>query len=334
MEAAMKVAIDVIICAGLLACMFLAGCGESTLDSINNDSGGNVVVLDTADGLADITVTDIAVDYVFNGVWIGTRNGISFYSKADSTIFTYGAEYTGIPDMEITSILVDNSGIVWAGTEKGAAYLAPGDSLWRNISELHGWYVTDITAASDYSIYFATRNGLKVKSAQGTWATLYDDLGPSVDISTIAIGTAGAVWAGTTNGISVLDPMTNSWTQYGASVLPSTYVNVIYKDAAGAMWCGTASIVTKYNGASWVKYGAADGLSAFGINDFTEDNYGIVWAATDMGVFFFVENKWYPYDLPDEVAGSIINTIEVDNKIGDMWIGTTNGAVLIYNSAD
>ncbi|MFC1552332.1 two-component regulator propeller domain-containing protein, partial [Candidatus Latescibacterota bacterium] len=312
-----------------------AGCGESTLDSIDADSGGSVVVLDTADGLADITVTDIAVDYVFNGVWIGTRNGISFYSKADSTIFTYGAEYTGIPDMEITSILVDNSGTVWAGTEKGAAYLAPGDPLWVNISSLHGWYVTDIAAANDYSIYFATRNGLKVKSAQGTWATLYDDLGPSTDISSLAIGTAGAVWAGTTNGISVFDPMSGNWIQYGASVLTtSTYVNTIYKDTSGSMWCGTASIVAKYTGTSWVNYGAADGLSASGINDFAEDNFGIVWAATDMGVFFFVENKWYPYDLPDEVAGSIVSTVEVDNKTGDMWIGTSSGAVLIYNSAD
>gem|GEM_PF-4906365 len=329
----MKISIGVIVCTGLLASMFFAGCGDSALDNINTDSGGSVVVLHTGDGLADNTVTDIAVDYVFNGVWIGTRNGISFYSKADSTIFTYGAEYTGIPDMEITSLFVDNSGTVWAGTEKGAAYMAAGDSLWKNISSLHGWYVTDITAASDYSIYFATRNGLKVKSAQDTWTTHYD-IGPTSDISSIEIGNAGTIWAGTTNGISVLNTSTGGWTQYGASVLPSTYVNAIYKDAAGSMWCGTASIVTKYNGASWINYGAADGLSAYGINDFAADNYGILWAATDMGVYFFVENTWYPYGLPDEVAGSIVNTIEVDNKTGDMWIGTSSGAVLIYNSVE
>ena len=96
----------------LIVCTAAAGCGDSSLDTNDTDTGPSAIVLQTDDGLADNTVTDIAVDYVFNGIWIGTLNGISFYSKADSSLYTYGAEYTGIPDMQITSLLVEGGATV------------------------------------------------------------------------------------------------------------------------------------------------------------------------------------------------------------------------------
>ncbi len=330
-EAAMKKTFRHLYYGILLVCTAASGCGESTLDTNDGDTESNIVVLQTDDGLADNTVTDIAVDYVFNGIWIGTLNGISFYSKTDSTIYTYGAEYTGIPDMQITSLLVDNSGTVWAGTEKGAAYMTPADSLWNNISELLGWYVADIAAANDYSIFFATRNGLKVKSVQDEWTAIYDEEAPSIDITSVTIGNTGLVWAGTMNGISVLNRGTGDWTQYGDSVLPNVNINVVYQDASGFMWCGSASNASRYDGTNWTHYGEADGLAAFGINDFAEDNYGILWAATDTGVYFKSGSRWYPFTLPDKVAGAIVNTIEVDRMTGNLWIGTSTGIVQVLN---
>jgi len=320
---------------GFLIFLFFAGCEESTLeDGTNADSKSTLKIFRTEDGLADNTVMDIAVDYLFNGIWFATRNGISFYSKSDSTFFTYGVEYVGIPNMKVTSIHVDFSGTVWAGTEKGVGYLPLNDSLWIDLPQLDGHYVTDIiTNPSDFSVWFATRNGLIVKSSQDVWTT-YSQFGPSTssDVTSLEIDSAGKIWIGTTNGICVFDAVTDSWTSYGLPELPSTYVNTIYKAISGTLWCGTASIAVAYDGSSWVKYGPADGLTSSGINDFTEDNFEILWAATDGGVFFLLGNKWNSFSLPDGIAGEAVKVIEVDKITGDLWIGTTNGAVVIYNS--
>ena len=317
---------------GFLIFLFFAGCSESTLEDDTTDSKSTWEIFRTEDGLADNTVMDIAIDYVFNGVWFATRNGISFYSKTDSTFFTYGAEYVGIPNMKVTTINVDFSGTVWAGTEKGVGYLPQNESLWINLSQLDGHFVTDIIInTSDFSVWFGTRNGLKVKSSQDVWTTYYL-VGTSNDVTSLEIDSAGKIWVGTTYGINVFNAVTDSWTSYGLSELPSTYINDIYKDIGGMMWCGTASIAVAYDGNSWMKYGPADGLATSGINDFAQDNFGILWAATDGGVFFFMGNKWNSFSLPDGIAGEAVKVIEVDKQTGDMWLGTTNGAVVIYSA--
>ena len=116
----MKVKTAGLLSIGFLLFLFFTGCSESTLENdTTTDSEGTLKIFRSEDGLADNTIMDIAIDYVFNGVWFATRNGISFYSKADSTFFTYGVEYVGIPNMKVTTIHVDFSGTVWAGTEKG-----------------------------------------------------------------------------------------------------------------------------------------------------------------------------------------------------------------------
>jgi len=321
---------------GILIFLVFAGCGESPVEDGANggDAVSKFTVFRTEHGLADNSVTGIAVDYMFNGVWFATRSGISFYSKADSTFFTYGVEYLGIPDMKVTSINVDYSGTVWAGTETGAGYLPQDDSLWIALPQLDSRHVTDvIMKMSDFSVWFGTRSGLIVKSSQDVWTTHFQ-FGLSNDVTSLEIDSAGNMWVGTTNGISVFDAFNNILTSYGSPELPNTYVNVIYKDIGGNIWCGTASIAVAYDGNSWVKYGSADGLTSCGINDFAEDNFGILWAATDGGVFFFMGNKWNSFDLPDEIASESIKVIEVDRKTGDLWIGTTNGAVRYIASTE
>ena len=153
---------------GIFMVLFLGGCGESTFENdTNGDTSNAFTIFRTEDGLADNSVTDITVDYIRNGVWFATRNGISFYSKADLILYTYGVEHTGIPDMKVTAITVDNSGTVWAGTETGVGFLSLQDSVWSNISYMDSRHVTDIESTSDLSVWFGTRNGLSVISYGG-----------------------------------------------------------------------------------------------------------------------------------------------------------------------
>ena len=310
----------------LLICIW--GCSESTLE--DEDTNGDLVsaftVFRTEDGLADNAVTDMAVDYIFDGVWFATRNGISFYSNTDSTFYTYGAEYD-IPDMEVISIAVDYTGTVWAGTVSGVSSMAINDTLWTSLADrdsLVNRYVTEIVPMTDFTIWFGTRVGASVKSLQG-WTSYITELGASSEVTSIAAGALGDIWVGTTNGISVFDG--ENWKSYGSDVLPSTYVKVVYKDSGGRMWCGTSSGAVLYDGTSWVTYGSGQGLTSSGINDFRQDNFGMLWAATDVGVYYMSGDTWKIFSLPGNIAGSTALALTVDLKTGTLWIGTDNGVV-------
>ena len=311
--------------------VFIWGCSSSTLDDGTDGDGVPAFsAYSIENGLADNAVTDITVDYVRNGVWLTTRNGLSFFSNADSSLTTYGAE-TALPDMEMTSVTVDPTGTVWVGTVTGIGYLSLTDSLFRMLNDggnLASRWVTDILVRSDLSQWFGTRGGISVKKSS-VWTSYTTVLGPSSSITSLALDSQNRVWAGSTEGIAMYDGV--SWTQYGAAVLPSTYVNVVYADQ-GKLWVGTASIATVYDGSRWQAYGVADGLPATGVFDFVRDQSGTLWTAAGTGVYSLDGDTWKQLSLPSEVTGATVNALAADSMTGSLWIGTNSGA-LRYSSS-
>jgi len=310
---------------GIMILAFLLGCGSAPLENGNNNNGqaDKFTVFTVQDGIADNSITDIAVDYARKGVWCSTLNGISFYSTTDSTWTTFGAEYD-IPSMEVNSITIDYfTTTVWAGTTNGPASLS--DSLWHAFSDMDSLvhrYVNVIACMTDGSRWFGTKVGLS-RYSSNSWTSFTTASGLSGDdITSITSGPTGDIWVGTTNGISINNGAI--WTR----VLPSVYVLVIYKTYDGTMWCGTANGIAAFKDNSWKIYGTADGVPAPGINDFDEDSAKTLWVATDGGVAKFNGDKWEKLDLPELVASVKINDIEIDISSGIIWIGTENGIVM------
>ncbi len=303
-------------------------CGNATLE--NEDDENSTVTVFTVytqeDGIADNWITDIAVDYIRKGVWCTTLNGISFYSTVDSTWTTFGAEYD-IPKMKVTSITIDYSGTVWAGTESGPTSLS--DTLWTALSDMDSLihrHITVVTSISDGSLWFGTKGGVSRYSFLG-WSSYTTASGlTGDDVTSITSSSDGNIWIGTTNGISVFDG--ENWKQYGSEVLSSTVVNVVYAGYDGTMWCGTASGISALRDNSWIRYGAVDGIPAPGINDFVEDRTYRLWVATDGGYSDFSNDKGHKLVLPSEVADVVVTALAVDITSGALWIGTQNGVVI------
>ncbi len=302
----------------------LAGCEESTLDG----NGGGVTQFEffnVDNGLADNWVTDIAVDYLRNGVWLTTKNGLSFFSNADSTFTTFGAE-TEIPDLEMTSVMVDFTGTVWVGTVTGAASLSLSDPVFRrfaDVGNLPNIWITDIYRTNDTSLWFGTRGGIAVKKPSG-WITYTSTLGASFDITSLALDNQNRVWAGSTGGITVFD--NSSLISFGPTVLPSTYVNTVFHDQ-GLMWAGTATIAAAYDGLKWTDYGVVDGLPSTGVFRLERDTTGVLWAATSSGLFSLNGKRFEKLALPSEVSGAVVTSLANDAVQNVLWIGTESGAV-------
>ncbi len=309
-----------------------AGCVSSTDGGPTPGGKTLFTVFTTENGLADNGVTDIAVDYLRNGVWLATRNGLSFFSNADSSFTTYGAESV-IPDLEITSVVVDFTGSVWVGTVSGPAFLALGDSFFRTMPDagnLVNRWVTDILRTNDTSLWFGTRAGISVKKPTG-WVSYSTALVQSYDITSLALDSLSRICAGSTNGVVVFDG--TKWIFYGIGVLPDTKVNTVYNDNQGTMWVGTDSGASSFDGATWINHGLTDGLPATGIFRFVRDHTDVLRAATSSGVYSLNGQKWQKLALPQEISGSVVTSL-ADDSVSDMlWIGTENGAVRYRLSA-
>ena len=309
----------------LIVFALTGGCDDVGVDDGGNVTASKFTVFRTEDGLADNAVTDVLVDYIRNGVWFTTRSGLSFYSITDSTFVTYGAEYD-IPDMEMTSLAVDYSGTIWAGTVTGLSSMAPGDTLWTSLPDrdnLVHRYITSL-APVGFSLWIGTKGGISIRNPDG-WKSYVSELGFSSEVTSVAEDTNGNVWVGSTDGIAVLAD--SVWKYYDAPTLPTTYINTIYADIGGSIWVGTSSIASLYQNGTWKNYGPADGLPATGINTFKRDKFGVLWAGTNSGVYYFINDKWINFAIPSDITGPPVRAIDSDQRTGTMWFGTDQGVL-------
>lgn len=306
--------------------LLIAGCDETNLQSGDTDGETESFrVFTTADGLADNAINDMALDYARQGVWFATGNGVSFYSSADSTFYTWGSD-SGLPELKTNTIAYDPLGYIWSGSEAGIALF---DSVWTYQADMGGHssqYITDIAINNaDLSVWFGTQNGIAVKELAG-WTSYIGELALSAYVTSLEI-VSGKVWIGTRNGIVVFDSAANTWTAYDDTYLPSAIVNTVLSDGMGTIWAGTASVAAAFNGSAWTAYGEADGLDSYGINDFALDSYGTIWAATDGGVYTFTGSRWGKLSLPSEVEGSRVISVLYDSINDAFWFGTRDGVV-------
>jgi len=315
--------------AAVIALLAVIGCGESIVDD-GTDGGTSTsefTVLRVEDGLADPTVTAILVDHLRGGIWCATLNGVSFYSKADSSLYSFGAEYD-IPKMETTSLALDYlTGRVWLGTASGPAFFS--DSTWTALADMDSLihrYIASVAVTANGSVWFGTKGGASVWEYLTGWTSYTTVSGLAGDnVTSIAFDAANKVWVASSDGIGVFDG--DVWKKYGATVLPSASVNVVYRAFDGTMWCGTAAGITVYDGSKWSRYGTYDGLPSPGVNDIVEDWNRKLWTATDSGVAGLDGGKWKKLDLPDSVENERFLCVAADVIDGILWIGTTNGLV-------
>ncbi len=310
----------------LAACciLILAGCDDTGLEPDGTPTVDPFTVFTEQDGLINSYVTDLAVDYVRQGLWCATYGGLSFYSFEDSTFVSYGAG-SALPDMQINTVAMDPFiNTVWAGTRSGAASL--NVSTWVTVTGvLPNPFVTDIESVPlDGSLWFATRGGL-ARNNFNQWTTYsIQDGFPSDNIATIE-PVGSEIWVGTDAGIAIFDG--SSWRQSPSGVLSSPVVRALYAAPDGRVWVGTAAGITVYETGAWVKYGIADGLPAPGTNAFVRDRSGVLWAGTDGGLARFTGNVFVTLELPDRITNDAVLSLAVDLVTGDLWIGTVSGLV-------
>ena len=73
--------------------------------------------------------------------------------------------------------------------------------------------------------------------------------------------------------------------------------------------------------------GLPTGFLPDGINCFTRDKFGILWAGTNYGAFYLLNGKWLNFSLPKDITGPPIRSIDSDQRDGTLWFGTDQGVL-------
>jgi hypothetical protein len=236
------------------------------------------------------------------GMVLGTARGVALWTPPETTdlpdrwlLFT--TEDSPLPDDSVRTVAIDGAGSFWFGTEAGLArYDGAGDQDQAR------------QGGEDWQVYRAADLGL---------------LGDQV--YAIAVGSDGAVWAGTTAGASVWHG--EGWMPYTAATsgLSDDWVRALaIEPRAGGdrVWFGTGGGVSRLDMATgeWTNYG---GDLAVGVDALLLDSSGQLWAGTlGRGLGRWDGTDWQFYHTGNsEIPFNTVTTL-AEVEPGVLWIGT------------
>jgi ligand-binding sensor domain-containing protein len=120
-------------------------------------------------------------------------------------------------------------------------------------------------------------------------------------------------------------------------------ISCFLEDKAGNIWVGTRnSTVDRYDGKTVTNFSEKDGLSKNGVFCILEDSKGNIWLGSNAGKGF-IRGDAFCYDgktftnITAKVGLTLVDGFVYDvrsileDKVGNIWIGSTDGLLLCYD---
>lgn len=277
------------------------------LSSLNAEPAFQFHTLDKQQGLASSVVYDIAED-PDGFIWFATEDGLQKYDGVKFVNYRHQrSNQKSISSNIVRKLLIDNEGRLWVGTDNGL-------DLFRK--------------EYDDFLHLSSLANQKQRNDNYRVRTLFQ----SKD---------NTIWAGTTKGLTAIDPDTFDIQDFNHAKVRS-----IYEDDHKQLWIGTlgaglfkfdrisSSFVSNNNViVSDGKFDAGIDLSKSLIMDIFGDSFGRILIATwGQGVLQLnkTSHSLTPYDL--NLPSERVRTIHQDEE-GRLWFGTHNG-ILIQNTIE
>ncbi len=247
-----------------------------------------------------------------NFIWAGASVGLVKIDKVYGTVALYNTSNSGLPDNDVTSIVIDISGNKWIGTNSNGLIKFDG---------------------TKWTVYNTSNSGL-----------------PNNNVQSISIDGSGNKWIGTSDyydmtehiwvrggGLAKFDGI--NWAVYteSNSDLPSNSVQSIAIDGSGNKWIGTSTYhdeiehiwkeggLAKFDGINWTVYDTSNsGLPENNVQSIAIDGLGNKWIGTGYygGLAKFDGTNWTVYNTSNSGLNyDNITSIAIDG-FGNKWIGS------------
>jgi signal transduction histidine kinase/ligand-binding sensor domain-containing protein len=189
-------------------------------------------------------------------ILVGTNgNGIDIFDRHLGLVGGHRAGLAGnLPDASIRALIQSADGTLWAGTKQaGVVRLPPQSRTWLAVPGLPNQQVTRFLSGRDGSLWVATASGAarwqpgqENSSAPPRFEAVPQENGKPMQngVNTLAEDGQGRIWAGTNNGLWVMEPGAKGWRGIHpeparADSLISDYISSVLIDRRGKLWLST-----------------------------------------------------------------------------------------------
>jgi ligand-binding sensor domain-containing protein/two-component sensor histidine kinase len=280
-----------------------------------------------------------------NNIYIGTQNN-SFYNLNKETYLPQNYTTISYDETWINTFFMDNTGLLWAGTNNGLFKIKKSDNLFKKhlyraslgynkmrsiIQDKKG----DIYAVNQTNLFkYDTVNkefiDLKWENNQSAPYALLDN-----DENSLLVGTQGS-------GINIYNKNTNVCKPFFKKhqELSNKHIIKLFRDGHDILWIGTLDglfyfdkkndgLVKIMN--SNLEYGIEENESIFEIKSFNENE---LWIGTNTGLYQLrVDYSVFPLKFHTTKIPTItypVRSILIDDEL--LWIATQTHGLLKYHS--
>ena len=191
-------------------------------------------------------------------IWVGTTNGLAIYNRETNTFKRFKPQVFG--SKSVNYLFKDSEGNIWIATRKNGLY-----RFNKKTDELFNFFQSpDKNAISDNFInyiYEDSKKNLWVGTYEGGLCkydkqtksfTVYTGENglPSNTVFGIIESNSGNLWISTNNGLSCMDVVKGTFTNYSVSEgLPNKQFNYnsVYKNRQGILYFGTINGMISFN---------------------------------------------------------------------------------------
>ncbi len=199
-----------------------------------------------------------------NALWAATHGGLFRFNLADSSFTTF-TNSEGLTGNDLTAVLVDNSGKVWAGASNGAIDVYdPQAETWQHIVDvllsdktlkgITGFYQIgdSIFVSSEFGVSLFLVSRFEFKETYAKFGSFSSSIRTNGFVSA-----NGRFWVATASGLASADRNSpnlsapSAWTTYTtANGLPSNGVNaVVFFN--GTIYAGTDAGLSRFKNPGW-----------------------------------------------------------------------------------
>jgi len=293
----------------------------------------------------------------------------SLYAQQKSLYFNSFNTESGLSQNNINSIIQDEHGFIWIGTQSGLNrfdgyefkkwFQEPG-----NKNSLSSGFINQLAIDKSNYIWIATTSGINyydskinkftsIKYKKGDEGGLSDNL-----VNCIFVDSDNYLWTGTKNGLNRSTESLNKFKYNDSGLSFSKYfhqklsnsisdneITCISEDKSHNIWVGTKNGLNRYNKKSktfdmhFFSQYASGQNGANEINAVLQVNDSTMWVATETGLFSlntksndsfsFNEHQFFKNN---NISVGVKGLLSDSN--GDIWLGTFGNGLIYYKSSE
>jgi ligand-binding sensor domain-containing protein len=268
-----------------------------------------------------------------NQMYYGTQTeGLRLFDFDKNKNLANYNRLNGLASSQIYSVIKDNEGNLWIGTDGNGVYKYYNDKFvyYNKTNGFIENYVTAVNVDSENNMWVGLKNSGLVKISPNSIRSFSFDIKhnnelPDNTVNAILPLENKKMLFGTTDGLCLYDG--SKFNTITENNFRHQYITSLFRDNKKTIWIGTNDGLYKMNGnapkeATELNKHKAEGFQ-FPINFITEDKNGNIWIGSNNNIFSLNERGVTKYNEPNNLTGHIYSGVY--DKENNLWLGTESG---------